>query len=79
MAAKAHAYRPFSESTALAPDVAATITGQAKAEAFLEVLSTSLGTGDELSQFIRTFKHGPNDACLRGACRHLQKTIERAK
>lgn len=63
----------------LAPDPMEVVIGSNEAEALLVSLRSNLGTGDELYYWLISMKHGPNDDRLRGACRHLQKMIERAR
>jgi hypothetical protein len=63
----------------LTPDPMEVVSGTSEAEAFVVALRSNLGTGDELYHWLRTMKQGPNDDRLRGACRHLQKMIERAR
>ncbi len=60
------------------PDPMEVVAGTSEAEAFLIALRSNLGSGDELYYFVRCMKSVPGDDRLRGACRHLQKQLERS-
>lgn len=53
--------------------------GTSEAESFLLALRANLNAGDELFEWLIALKHGTNDDRLRGAARHLQKVLERAR